>query len=256
MDALCFVAIATSTLVASNAPESTSPAAQTDSAVAAPTASQTEALPPPDDEPPARKAEPKKAEPKSKRGDWRRPPTPPRVDGAYLGAAFYGAASLVRVNKLDTTGSPFAGFGGHARVGQMVLPWLGLGLMVGGSLGVRSERSMGGVRQRLGLGALAVDITFAPIPKVPWTVRTAFGFGGGAVRQAGVGARAGFGGAVFSAGTRYELFPFARRFRPTRGGGFGVGPELGWLGSLPAAAGRPMAHVLYLGLSTTIYFGE
>lgn len=197
------------------------------------------------------------------RGSLLRPPIPPRVDGTYLGAAFYGAASLVRVNGIETTGSPFAGFGGHARVGQMVLPWLGLGLMVGGSIGVRSERTRAGegedegdgVRQRVGLGALFVDVTFAPLPKIPWTVHTGFGFGGGAVRQAGRSGRAGFGGAVFSGGTRYEFFPFAKRFRPTRAGGFGVGPELGWVGALPAARGRPMAHVIYLGLSTTFYFG-
>lgn len=169
--------------------------------------------------------------------------------------AVYGTASFARVNRLETTASPFAGFGGHARVGQMVLPWLGFGLVVGGALGVRSERSAGGVRQRLGLGELLVDTTFVPIPSRTWTVRAGFGFGGGAVRQAGVAARSGFGGAVFSLATRYELFPFARRFRPTRGGGFGVGPELGWIGATPAARGRPMAHVMYLGLSTTIYFG-
>jgi hypothetical protein len=189
------------------------------------------------------------------KGAWRSPPVPPRIDGAYLGMAIYGTASLARVNKLDAEGSPFAGFGGHARVGQMVLPWLGFGLSVGGALGVRSEKSMGGVRQRLGIGELMVDTTFVPIPKLPWSLRAGFGFGGGAVRQAGVDARAGFGGAMFSLATRYEWFPFAKRFRPNRGGGFGVGPELGWLGATPSAKGRPMAHVMYLGLSTTIYFG-
>lgn len=170
--------------------------------------------------------------------------------------AIYGTASLVRVNGLETQGSPFAGFGGHARVGQMVLPWLGFGLAVGGALGVRSERTERGVRQRLGIGELLVDTTFVPIPRRAWSVRAGFGFGGGAVRQAGVDKRAGFGGALFSLATRYELFPFANRFRPNRGGGFGVGPELGWIGATPSARGRPMAHVLYLGLSTTIYFGS
>lgn len=254
MDALLFVAVATSTLVASNAPDASSSAP--DGTVAAPTASQTETLPDASAKKTGATAGGRKPSGKNERGPWNRPPRPPRIDGAYLGAAFYGAGAAVRVNKLETTQSPFAGFGGHARVGQMVLPWLGLGLMVGGAIGARSERSMGGVRQRVGLGALAVDITFVPIPRIAWTVRTAFGFGGGSVRQAGVGARAGFGGAVFSAGTRYEFFPFAARFRPTRAGGFGVGPELGWLGSMPAAKGRPMAHVVYLGISTTIYFGN
>lgn len=193
---------------------------------------------------------------KTERGAWRRPPIPPRIDGAYLGMAIYGAAALVRVNRLETEGSPFAGFGGHARVGQMVLPWLGFGLMVGGALAVRSERSQDGARQRLGLGELMVDTTFVPIPRRNWTVHAAFGFGGGAVRQAGDSKRAGFGGAVFSVATRYELFPFAKRFRATRGGGFGVGPELGWIGATPAASGRPMANLFFVGLSTTIYFGS
>jgi len=193
---------------------------------------------------------------KTERGAWRRPPIPPRIDGTYLGMAVYSTASLVRVNRLETEGSPFAGFGGHARIGQMVLPWLGFGLLVGGVLGVRSERSQDGARQRLGLGELMVDTTFVPIPRRTWTVHAAFGFGGGAVRQAGDSKRAGFGGAVFSVATRYELFPFAKRFRANRGGGFGVGPELGWLGATPAAAGRPMANIFFVGLSTTIYFGN
>ncbi len=190
------------------------------------------------------------------RGAWRRPPIPPRIDGTYLGLAIYGTATLARVNRLETTASPFAGFGGHARVGQMVLPWLGLGLSVGGVLGVRSERTDDGVRQRLGQGQFMIDTTFIPIPRRAWSVRAGFGFGGGAVRQAGVSSRAGFGGAAFSLATRYEFFPFAKRFRPTRGGGFGVGPELGWIGATPAARGRPMTNVLYLGLATTFYFGN
>lgn len=237
MSASLLVAVATSSWIATSAPAPAPATTATRDATAAPAGTRA-------------------AKPSSRtRGSLLRAPVPPRIDGAYLGAAFYGAASLVRVNRLETTGSPFAGFGGHARFGQMVLPWLGLGLMVGGSLGARSERTMDGVRQRVGLGALAVDVTFAPLPRLPWTVRTAFGFGGGAVRQAGVSGRAGFGGAVFSGGTRYEFFPFANRFRPTRAGGFGVGPELGWIGALPAARGRPMAHVIYLGVSTTFYFG-
>ncbi len=187
---------------------------------------------------------------------WRLPPVPPRIDGAYLGASIYGIATWARVNGIDAQGSPFAGFGGYARVGQMVLPWLGLGISLGGELGYRSEREMMGLRQRLGMGQLTVDGTFVPVPKIPFSLRTSFGFGGGAVRQAGKSGRSGFGGALFSAAVRYEWFPFAKRFRPTRGGGFGVGPELGWIGATPAAKGRPMANVLYVGLSTTIYFGS
>ncbi len=207
--------------------------------------------------PGAARAEPVVTQPRAReRGAWRRPPIPPRIDGTYLGLALYGTASYARVSKLDTTASPFAGFGGVARVGQMVLPWLGFGLVIGGASGVRSERSQDGVRQRLGLGGLLVETTFVPLPRYHWSMRAGFGFGGGAVRQAGVDARSGFGGALFSLATRYELFPFAKRRRPNRGGGFGVGPELGWIGATPAARGRPMAHVFVLGLSMTIYLGS
>ncbi|MCA9661146.1 MAG: hypothetical protein KC486_22585, partial [Myxococcales bacterium] len=83
-----------------------------------------------------------------------------------------------------------------------------------------------------------------------------FGVGGGAVREDGVEGRSGFGGAAFKAAARYEFFPLAKRLRPRRGGGFGLGPELGWIGFTPAAAGRPMSNTLYLGLATTYYFGS
>jgi hypothetical protein len=190
------------------------------------------------------------------RAPWRTPPVPPRIDGAYLGGSLYGMGTWARVNGLDTGPSPFAGFGGYLRVGQIVLPWLGLGMSVGGELGYRSERTEPGIRQRLGMGQLMVEGTFLPVPKINLLLRTSFGFGGGAIRQAGKGGRSGFGGALFAASLRYEFFPFAKRFRPTRGGGLGVGPELGWIGATPAAKGRPLANVLHIGLSTTFYFGN
>lgn len=166
----------------------------------------------------------------------------------------FGGLGLVRVNDLDTAG-PFAAFGGTASVGQMVFPWLGLGLHGGGGGGVRSE---GGARQRLGQGHLGVEFKLVPLPKrVPsLSLRTSFGFGGGAVRQEGIEKRSGFGGGQFSGAVRYELFPWAARRRPYRGGGFGLGPELGWLGFTPAAAGRPMSNVVYVALATTFYFGS
>lgn len=201
-------------------------------------------------------AEPKRTRVAGEKAPWRIPPTPPRIDGAYLGGSLYGMGTWARVNGLDTAKSPFAGFGGQIRVGQMVLPWLGLGLSIGGELGYRSERTEPGIRQRLGMGQLMVDGTFLPVPKINLSLRTSFGFGGGAIRQAGKGGRAGFGGAIFAAALRYELFPFAKRFRPTKGGGLGLGPELGWIGATPAAKGRPMANVLYIGLATTFYFGN
>jgi hypothetical protein len=181
-------------------------------------------------------------------------PRPPRIDGAYIGGTVFTGVNLVRLNTFDTDG-PFAAFGGTASFGQMVFPWLGLGLHGGGGAGVRSQQ---GARQRLGQGYLGVQFKFVPLSKrqVPLSLLASFGFGGGAVRQAGILSRAGFGGAQFGAAVRYELFPWAKRRRPFRGGGFGLGPELGWIGFTPAAAGRPMSNVIYLALSTTFYFGS
>jgi hypothetical protein len=181
-------------------------------------------------------------------------PRPPRIDGTYLGGTLLLGAGLVRVNDLHTDGA-FASFGGTATIGQMVFPWLGLGLHGGGGGGVRSKD---GVRQRLGQGSLGVQMKIVPLPKrhVPLSLLGSFGFGGGAVRQEGIAKRAGFGGACFGASVRYELFPFAAKRRPYRGGGLGLGPELGWQGFTPAAAGRPMSNTFFVALSTTFYFGS
>ncbi|MCA9709726.1 MAG: hypothetical protein KDK70_28060 [Myxococcales bacterium] len=191
-----------------------------------------------------------KAEPAAASGPA---PSPPRIDGTYLGTTLFTGLGFVRVNDLPTDGA-FAAFGATASIGQMVFPWLGLALHGGGGGGVRSEQS---ARQRLGEGYLGIQLKFVPAPKrLPLSLHTGFGFGGGAVRQAGVTNRAGFGGAQFGASVRYELFPWAKRRRPYRGGGFGLGPELGWLGFTPAAAGRPMSNVVYLALAMTFYFGS
>ncbi len=178
---------------------------------------------------------------------------PPRIDGAYVGGIVGFGVALVRVNDLTISG-PFTAFGGSFRFGEYVLPWLGLGLSIGGGGGVRAED---GARQQLGQGQLAVDFNFVPAPKrLNLQLRASFGFGGGAVREADVPGRAGFGGAVFGAAARYEWFPLAAKRRPYRGGGFGIGPELGWLGFTPAASGRPMSNTIYLALATTFYFGS
>ncbi|MEM7157554.1 MAG: hypothetical protein AAF799_32240 [Myxococcota bacterium] len=180
-------------------------------------------------------------------------PRPPRIDGVYLGGMAFGGIGLMRLNDIPTSG-PFTAFGGTATIGQMVFPWLGLGLTAGGAGGVRSES---GARQTLGQGQLGFEFKFVPLPKrIPLSLRASFGFGGGAVRQEGVAARSGFGGPQFGAAVRYEFFPWAKRFRPFKGGGFGLGPELGWTGFTPAAAGRPMSNIVYLALSTTFYFGD
>ena len=105
-------------------------------------------------------------------------------------------------------------------------------------------------------GAFLVDFGFYPTKKAPLSLRAGFGAGGGAVREAGREKRSGFGGAVFTAAVRYEFFPFAAKKRKNRGGGFSLGPELGWIGFLPAAKGRPMSNTVYLGLFVGFYFGS
>lgn len=196
-----------------------------------------------------------KAEPATTDGEPASPaPRPPRIDGTYLGGTILAGVGLIRVNGFETPGA-FASFGGSFTVGQMVFPWLGLGLHAGGGGGVHSKDA---VRQKLGQGHLGVQFKFVPLPKrrVPLSLLASFGFGGGAVTQEGIAKRSGYGGAQFGAAVRYELFPWAARRRPYRGGGFGLGPELGWVGFTPAAAGRPLSNVFYLALSATFYFGS
>ena len=173
---------------------------------------------------------------------------PPRVDGPYVGGMAYAPATFVRVRDLDTAGL-FPGFGGSVRAGEAVLRWLTIGVEITGSLAYRGD-------QRLGQGALLVEFGLLPAPRLPLSLRAGFGVGGGAVRERGVPGRSGFGGAVFKAAARYDLFPWAARRRPRRGGGFGLGPEIGWIGFTPAAAGRPMSNTIYVGLGAGFYFGS
>lgn len=181
-------------------------------------------------------------------------PRPPRLSGPYLGLSLMGTVTAARVNSFGTE-SPFAGGGGFLRFGQFVLPWLGIGLSLGGTGGSASEED---ARQGLGQGALLVDFEFVPAPTrvQGLSLRTSFGFGGGAVTEEGIDARSGYGGAVFGAGARYTFFPGAKRYRPTKAGGFGIGPELGWIGFTPAAKGRPMSNSFYVGASLAFYFGD
>ncbi|MEZ4381473.1 MAG: hypothetical protein R3A79_08990 [Nannocystaceae bacterium] len=173
---------------------------------------------------------------------------PPRVDGPYVGVTPFVPMTFARVRNLDADGV-FVGPGGSARAGEAVFPWMTIGVELTGSLGYKPA-------QRVGQGALLIDVGFLPMPKRPLSLHVGFGVGGGAVREDGVEGRSGFGGAAFKAAARYEFFPLAKRLRPRRGGGFGLGPELGWIGFTPAAAGRPMSNTLYLGLATTYYFGS
>jgi hypothetical protein len=176
---------------------------------------------------------------------------PPRVDGPYIGFSLAFSESFARVNSFPTP-SPFSGATPSLRFGQAILPWLTIGMQVTGTFAYRLAEP----RQRLFQGAAIVDFGFLPVPRIPLSLRVGFGAGGGAVREEGVAARSGFGGAVFTGAVRYEVFPLAARKRPRRGGGFSLGPELGWIGFTPAAKGRPMSNTVYLGLFMGFYFGS
>lgn len=183
-----------------------------------------------------------------------RPPSekPPRVDGTYLGLTLGPSINFARVNDFPTP-DPFFGAGGTLRVGEVIYPWLSVGVEISGNLGYRPAAP----RQRLLQGAFLVDFGFYPAPKkLPLSLRAGFGAGGGAIRERGREDRSGFGGAVFTAAARYELFPGAARRRPNRGGGFSLGPEVGWIGFMPAAKGRPMSNTVYVGLFLGFYFGS
>jgi len=172
---------------------------------------------------------------------------PPRVDGIYVGLTGYVPLTFARVRNLETDGV-FVGPGGSFRAGEAVYPWMTIGIEITGELAYRAD-------QRIGQGAFLVDIGFLPMPKRPLSLHVGFGVGGGAVRQDGIEGRQGYGGAAFKATARYEFFPFAKRKRPLRGGGLGLGPEVGWFGLTPAKRDRPMSNTVYLGLTTTFYFG-
>ena len=176
---------------------------------------------------------------------------PPRVDGPYIGAMFGGGGSFARVNNFETP-DPMPGGSMALRFGQAIYPWMTIGLAISGTLARRFAEPS----QRLLQGAVLVDLGFLPVPRIPLSLHVGFGAGGGAVRETGRSARSGFGGAVFTGAVRYEIFPLAARKRPRRGGGFSLGPELGWLGFTPAAKGRPMSNTIYVGLFMGFYFGS
>ncbi|NVB41548.1 hypothetical protein G6O69_27160 [Pseudenhygromyxa sp. WMMC2535] len=178
---------------------------------------------------------------------------PPRIDGPYVGGVAFGSVSFASVLNLDTP-SPFGGGGVFVQAGDAVFPWMSVGIAVGGQVGLVSQRP----RQRLVGGSLLVELGFMPLHKLhrPLSIRVGFGFGGGTIREAGAEDRSGFGGASFKGSLRYEFFPLAERKRPDRGGGWAIGPELGWLGATPAAKGQPFVNTILLGLSTSLYFGS
>lgn len=176
------------------------------------------------------------------------PRKPPRVDGIYLGAVPYFPITFARVRVLETPGA-FVGAGGSARIGEAVFPWLTLGIDVGGSVAYHGA-------QRVAQGALFVDAGLLPVPRIPFSIHVGFGVGGGAVREEGREGRQGFGGAAFRGSLRYDLFPLVEKMARKRGGGFAVGPELGWIGFTPAAKGRPMSNTAFVGVFVGYYFGS
>ncbi len=176
-------------------------------------------------------------------------PRPPRIDGAFVGGTLGVGMTFTRVNDLSTP-SPMIGPVGLVSAGDAVFPWLTIGVSFYGGGGFAGD-------QRVGHGGLLLDVGLLPAPKrAPFSFRLGAGFGAGAVRDANETPRFGFGGALFRGGVRYEFFPTAAKRRPNRGGGWSIGPELTWLGETPAAAGRPMANTILLGLWTGFYFGS
>jgi hypothetical protein len=176
------------------------------------------------------------------------PTNPPRFDGPYVGALVMGTANFAKVIDLSTP-APLLGAGGFLQAGDAVFPWMSIGVAIGGQAGWIGK-------QQIFQGALLVEFGFVPAKRYPLSIRTGFGFGGGAVTEQGIDRRFGYGGALFKGSLRYEFFPLADRKRPDRGGGWAIGPELGWLGATPAGKGQPFVNTILLGLSTSFYFGS
>lgn len=193
---------------------------------------------------PARDVEPEGVEPEPQDGPIR----PPRFDGPYLGLLALGTANFTKVIDLATP-APLLGAGGFLQAGDAVFPWMSIGIAAGGQAGWIGK-------QQMFQGALLVEFGFVPVKRYPLSIRTGFGFGGGAVTEQGIDRRFGYGGALFKGSLRYEFFPLAERKRPDRGGGWAIGPELGWLGATPAGKGQPFVNTILLGLSTSFYFGS
>lgn len=176
------------------------------------------------------------------------PIRPPRFDGPYVGVLAMGTVNFPKVLKLATP-SPLIGAGGFVQAGDAVFWWMSIGIAAGGQAAWAGN-------QQMFEGALLVEFAFAPIRHYPLSLRTGFGFGGGAVKEQGVEGRSGYGGALFKGTFRYEFFPLADKKRPDRGGGWAIGPELGWLGATPAGKNQPFVNTILFGLSTSFYFGS
>jgi hypothetical protein len=207
-----------------------------------------EAEPEPDTAPEDAELEDADAEPEDAEPEDAEPIRPPRVDGPYFGALAFGTANFASVIDLDTP-TPLFGGGGFVQAGDAVFKWFSIGIAAGGQAAFIGK-------QRLMMGALLVELGFIPAPRYPLSIRVGFGFGGGAIREDGIDRRFGFGGALFKGSLRYEFFPLAGKRRPDRGGGWAIGPELGWLGATPAGKGQPFVNTILLGISTSFYLGS
>jgi hypothetical protein len=192
--------------------------------------------------------EPEDVEPQPDPSPEEAPVRPPRFDGPYMGVVAMGTVNFTKVIDLATP-DPLIGGGGFLQAGDAVFPWMSIGIAAGGQVGWIGK-------QQMFQGALLIEFGFVPIKRYPLSIRTGFGFGGGAVTEQGIPRRFGYGGALFKGTLRYEFFPLAERKRPDRGGGWAIGPELGWLGATPAAKGQPFVNTILFGLSTSFYFGS
>lgn len=177
--------------------------------------------------------------------------SPPRIDGFYLGGAFHTGTGFVRVENFET--DAFFGGGGNVNVGAAVLPWMTIGFEG------RGAHYFNGLGQTLFQGGMIAEAGFYPIARRPLSIRTGVGFGLAFARdesQIPEKRRGGLGFPQFLGSLRYEFFPGAARRRPYRGGGFTLGPEIGWRGWTPSKRGRPMANTVFIGLWIGWYRGR
>lgn len=194
--------------------------------------------------PPETEAE---AEPPVEPGKLRKPP---RISGTYLGMAIWPAITWVYSPNLDVDQrAPLGGGGGALRLGQAVFPWLTIGVDAGGAFVWNRDRFMM-------KGGLLIDFGFYPVPKYPLSIHAGFGFGAGLVLDDRVSEKGGVGGPQFTGALRYEFFPGAALRRPTKSGGWAVGPELAWRGFTPAGKGKPMSNAIVLGVWFGYYWGK
>ena len=165
---------------------------------------------------------------------------PPRLSGPYLGLSLMGTVTGARVNRFGTD-TPFAGGGGFLRFGQFVLPWFGLGLSVGGTGASPRTRA-----PAMSLSARAVcssTSSSSPHPSASRASASAPASASVAERSPKKASRAAAATAVpLRRRHPLRLLPRRQRYRATKAGGFGIGPELGWLGFTPAAGRRPMSN--------------